>query len=53
MAILLHVSPKGGPPRLPAKAIFSWIPSVMCTIKQLLFRIRHCSEGNDNPCREL
>src|SRR4029453_3149133 len=34
-------------------ALFAWIPSVMCTIKQLLFRIRHCSEGNDNPCREL
>ncbi len=36
-----------------ALGIFAWIPSVMCTIKQLVFRIRHCRTGNDNPCREL
>jgi len=29
--------------------IFAWIPSVMCLIKQLLFRIKHCGKGNTNP----
>jgi hypothetical protein len=36
-----------------ALAIFAWIPSVRCTIKQLLFRIRHCGTGNTDPCRTL
>lgn len=36
-----------------ALALFAWIPSVMCTIRKLLFRIRHCSAGNDDPCRTL
>ena len=36
-----------------ALGILAWIPSVMCTIKQLVFRIRNCRAGNDNPCREL
>jgi hypothetical protein len=36
-----------------ALAIFAWIPSVMCTIKQLLFRIRNCGTGNSDACRTL
>jgi hypothetical protein len=30
-------------------AIFAWFPPVLCLIKQLTFRIRHCTEGNENP----
>lgn len=30
--------------------LFSWVPGVLCTIKGLLFRIRHCRRGNSNPC---
>jgi hypothetical protein len=36
-----------------ALAIFAWIPSVRCTIKQLVFRIVNCGAGNDDPCRVL
>ena len=36
-----------------ALALFAWIPSVRCTIKQLMFRIRHCQDGNSDPCRLL
>lgn len=30
--------------------IFSWIPSVRCLIRQLLFRLSHCRDGNNDPC---
>ena len=36
-----------------ALAIFAWIPSVLCTIKQLMFRIQRCRTGNSDPCRAL
>lgn len=36
-----------------ALALFAWIPSVRCTIKQLMFRIQNCSTGNSDPCRTL
>jgi len=36
---------------LAIPALFS--AEIRCTIKQLLFRIRHCSEGNTDPCRTL
>ena len=36
-----------------ALARFAGIPSVLCTIRQLAFRIRHCREGNPDPCRRL
>ncbi len=29
--------------------IFIWIPSVLCLIKQYVFRIKHCRKGNSNP----
>jgi hypothetical protein len=38
---------------IAALAIFAWIPSVNCTIRQLAFRIRHCRDGNNDPCRTL
>lgn len=36
-----------------ARALYAWIPSVLCTMRQLAFRIRHCREGNPDPCRRL
>ena len=36
-----------------ALALFAFLPSVRCTIRQLVFRIRHCRQGNRNPCRTL
>ena len=33
--------------------LFSWIPAVRCQLKQLLFRLSHCSTGNSDPCREI
>jgi murein tripeptide amidase MpaA len=36
-----------------ALVLFIWIPSVRCKIKQLLFEIQHCRDGNEDPCREL
>lgn len=36
-----------------ALALFAWLPSVRCTIKQLWFRIVHCRKGNDDPCLVL
>lgn len=36
-----------------ALALFAFIPSVNCTIRQLAFRIRECRRGNGNPCRTL
>ena len=33
--------------------LFSWIPSVRCTIKQLQFRIQRCTKGNTSSCHEL
>ena len=32
---------------------FIWIPSVFCKIKQLWFRIQHCTSGNGDTCTEL
>jgi len=32
---------------------FIWIPEVLCLIKQLAFRIKHCGSGNDDPNIEL
>lgn len=32
---------------------FIWIPVVLCLIKQLVFRIKHCGSGNDDPNIEL
>jgi hypothetical protein len=32
---------------------FIWIPSVFCKIKQLWFRIQHCTSGNSDTCTEL
>jgi hypothetical protein len=32
---------------------FIWIPSVFCKIKQLWFRIQHCTGGNSDTCTEL
>ena len=32
---------------------FIWIPTVRCLIKQYVYRIRHCTEGNTNPEIEL
>ncbi|MGC9781233.1 MAG: hypothetical protein HZR80_18470 [Candidatus Heimdallarchaeota archaeon] len=29
--------------------IFIWIPGVWCLIKKFVFRINHCSSGNDYP----
>jgi hypothetical protein len=29
--------------------ILGWIPGYMCLIKQLVYRIQHCSTGNKNP----
>ncbi|MHA1212400.1 MAG: hypothetical protein ACTSSH_08060 [Candidatus Heimdallarchaeota archaeon] len=36
-----------------ALAPFIWIPGVLCLIKKLVFRIKHCSSGNDVPNIEL
>jgi hypothetical protein len=36
---------------LAIPALFS--AEIRCTISQLQFRIRHCSEGNRDPCRTL
>ena len=36
---------------LAIPALFS--AEIRCTVKQLYFRIRHCSEGNSDPCRTL
>jgi hypothetical protein len=33
--------------------ILAWIPSILCLIKQIVFRIGHCGEGNSDPCIEL
>ena len=30
-------------------ALLIWIPGIYCIIKQLIFRIQHCTEGNENP----
>ena len=30
----------------------AWISSVACSIRRLLFRIRECRAGNDDPCAE-
>lgn len=32
---------------------FFWIPGVMCRIRGISYRIRHCREGNSNECIEL
>jgi hypothetical protein len=31
----------------------AWIPPILCVIKQLLFRMQHCGQGNSDPCIEL
>ena len=36
---------------LAIPALFS--AEIRCTVKQLYFRIRHCGEGNRDPCRML
>jgi hypothetical protein len=33
--------------------LFIWVPGVACRIKQYIFRMRHCLEGNENPEIEL
>ena len=33
--------------------LFAWIPGVWDLIKELLFRISHCREGNSDPCIKL
>jgi hypothetical protein len=38
---------------IAALAIFAWIPSVNCAIRQYVFRIRRCRDGNNDPCRTL
>jgi len=40
-------------PVIALLAIFVWIPGVACTIKQLLYRLRHCGDGNDDGCVAL
>jgi len=30
-----------------------WLPPIRCIVRQLLFRIRHCGSGNDDPCIDL
>ena len=32
---------------------FIWIPGVFCKIKQMWFRIQHCTGGNRDTCTEL
>jgi hypothetical protein len=34
-------------------AIFAWIPSINCRIRQVAFRIAHCRDGNADPCRTV
>lgn len=34
-------------------SLFICIPGVLCRIKQLAFRIKHCSSGNDDPNIQL
>jgi hypothetical protein len=29
--------------------ILGWIPGYICLIKQTVYRIQHCTIGNDNP----
>ncbi|MGC9781268.1 MAG: hypothetical protein HZR80_18650 [Candidatus Heimdallarchaeota archaeon] len=36
-----------------ALILFICIPGVHCLIKKLLFRIKHCGRGNDDPNIEL
>ena len=36
-----------------ALLVFAWIPGILCLIKQLLFRARHCRSGNADPCIPL
>lgn len=31
--------------------IFIWIPGMLCALKRFLFRLRHCAEGNSDPCK--
>ena len=31
----------------------AWVPSILCEIRRLLFRIRNCRRGNSDPCIEL
>jgi len=33
--------------------ILAWLPPILCLIKQLIFRIQHCTEGNSDRCIEL
>ncbi len=34
-------------------ALFIWVPGMKCKIKQFVFRMQHCFEGNDDPCIRL
>lgn len=40
-------------PVLVLLALFSWIPSVRCSLNQLMYRIQHCGDGNDDACIRL
>jgi hypothetical protein len=31
----------------------AWIATIPCVVKGLLFRVKHCRRGNNNPCIEL
>jgi hypothetical protein len=30
-----------------------WNPNILCVIRGLQFRVKHCRRGNNNPCIEL
>ncbi|OFY62530.1 MAG: hypothetical protein A2Y71_10415 [Bacteroidetes bacterium RBG_13_42_15] len=30
--------------------ILIWIPGMLCALKRFIFRVQHCTQGNDNPC---
>lgn len=32
---------------------FAWLPPILCLIKQLIFRMQHCGQGNADRCIEL
>lgn len=40
-------------PVIALLTLFIWVPGIRCTIKQLLFRLQHCHQGNDDSCRTL
>ncbi len=40
-------------PVIALLVLFSWVPGVSCTLKQLLFRLQNCTRGNDDGCRTL